>query len=257
VIWVSAEDDSNVVTANRLRAAGADLSMVYDLSEISGTAFTLPEHIPALAEAVRTVQARLVILDPLAGVAPVSLSSVTKVRGILTPVRDMARATGAAVLITHHLTKDGKISGSPAVIDGVRSVLTVQRDKQDPQVRTVSVFKSNMGADAPVVRYKITTDDDGGNAHVQYVSEDELAQPQSGQDKILAVLTAEPQSGQAIAVATGIEYATVRVLMSRMIAAGRAASPSRGWFTLPAGSAVTTAGQGVTGASAVAAAASS
>jgi hypothetical protein len=251
VIWISAEDDSNVVTANRLRAAGADLTRIFDLSEVNGTAFTLPEHIPALADAVRATEARLVILDPLAGVAPVSLSSVTKVRSILTPVRDLARATGAAVLITHHLTKDGKISGSPAVIDGVRSVLTVARDKQDPNVRAVSVLKSNMGADAPVVRYKIQVDDDGGSARVQYVSEDEIAQPLSGQDKILAVLTAEPMSGQAIATATGIEYSTVRVLMSRMIASGKAASPTRGWFTL-AEPAVTTAGQDVTALTAVA-----
>jgi hypothetical protein len=244
VIWISAEDDSNVVTANRLRAAGADLTKIYDLSEINGTAFCLPEHLPALTEAIRKTQARLVILDPLAGVAPVSLSSVTKVRSILTPVRDMARATGAAVLVTHHLTKDGKISGSPAVIDGVRSVLTVTRDKQDADVRAVAVLKSNMGGDADVIRYKIVTDDDGSRARVQYVTDAEL-QPQSGQDKILAILTDEPQSGQAIATVTGIEYSTVRVLMSRMVAAGKASSPSRGWF-------VTTAGQSVTALSAVA-----
>jgi hypothetical protein len=43
VLWISAEDDPNVVTVNRLRAAGADMSRVYDLSTASGC---LPRSAP-------------------------------------------------------------------------------------------------------------------------------------------------------------------------------------------------------------------
>ena len=120
-------------------------------------------------------------------------------------------------------------------------MLTVTRDKADPDVRAVEVIKSNMGGSSPVTRYKVLADDDG-MPRVRYVSEAEV-RPQTGQDAMLAVLSTDvPLSGQELAARTCIAYSTARVLLARMIASGRASSPDRGWFlAVP----VTSAGQSV------------
>ena len=75
VLLVSAEDDPNVVTVNRLRAAGADMRRVFDLSYVAGAPFQVPDNLPELRQAIADIPGcQLVILDPLAGIAPVSPS---------------------------------------------------------------------------------------------------------------------------------------------------------------------------------------
>lgn len=252
VVMISAEDDANVVTVNRLQAAGADMSRVYDLSTVGGALFELPAHLGILRQAIAAIGGvRLVILDPLAGVAPVSLTAVARVRSVLSPLRQLAQDTGCAILITHHLTKGREIAGSRAVVDGVRSVLMVNRSEADEEIRVVSIYKTNMGASDADIRYKVVPAPDGEQAVVEYVTDAE-EKPQSGQDKIMAALkeAARPMSGQEIAARTGIAYSTARVLLARLIASGRAVSPQRGWFSAAG---VTTAGQGVTPLSGVAA----
>lgn len=248
VILVSTEDDPNVVTINRLQAAGADMRRVFDLSTVNGAAFELPLHNAVLHQAISEIgDVRLVVLDPLAGVAPVPLTSVAKVRAILTPLRQIAHDTGCAMVITHHLTKGKEIAGSRAIIDGVRSVLTITRDATDEDVRIVRVHKTNMGSGHTAdIRYKVV--DGPIAATVEYVADS--GEPLSGQERILAVLDGAdgPMSGQEIAAKAGMPYGTARVLFTRLLAAGRIESPRRGTFTRAG---VTnfgvSAGQGITG----------
>lgn len=230
VLLISTEDDVNVVTVNRLHAAGADMARVFDLSTVGGATFELPLHANVLRQAIEEIgNVRLVVLDPLAGVAAtVSLTSVAKVRGILAPLRQIAHDTGCAIVITHHLTKGKEIAGSRAIIDGVRSVLTIERDKTDPDIRIVRVAKSNMGAQPTDIRYTITEGPDG--AEVEYVGEAEAVL--SGPERILKALADAPGSvsGQDLAAKAGMPYGSARVLFTRMLAAGRIGSPGRGTF---------------------------
>ena len=229
VILVSTEDDPNVVTVNRLHAAGADMARVFDLSAVNGAPFELPLHAGVLAQAIAEIgNVALVVLDPLAGVAPVSLTSVTKVRGILAPLRQIAHDTGCAIVITHHLTKGREIAGSRAIIDGVRSVLTITRDAADDAIRIVRVAKSNMGAQPGDIRYTITEGPEG--AGVTYTGEAEAVL--TGPERILKVLAGAPGavSGQDLAAKAGMPYGSARVLFSRMITAGTIGSAGRGSF---------------------------
>ena len=229
VILISTEDDPNVVTVNRLHAAGADMARVFDLSTVNGAPFELPLHANVLRQAIEEIgNVRLVVLDPLAGVAPVSLTSVAKVRGILAPLRQIAHDTGCAIVITHHLTKGKEIAGSRAIIDGVRSVLTISRDATDEDIRIVRVAKSNMGAQPDDIRYTITVGPEG--AGVEYVGA--AAAELSGPERILKALDDAPGSvsGQDLAKKAGMPYGSARVLFTRMLAAGRIGSPGRGTF---------------------------
>jgi putative DNA primase/helicase len=230
VILVSTEDDPNVVTVNRLHAAGADMARVFDLSTVNGAPFELPLHANVLRQAIEEIgNVRLVVLDPLAGVAPVSLTSVAKVRGILAPLRQIAHDTGCAIVITHHLTKGKEIAGSRAIIDGVRSVLTIDRDKVNPDNRIVRVAKSNMGTQPEDIWYTITDGPDG--ACVSYATNASEA-PLSGQERILKALKDAPgtMTGQDLAAAAGMVYGAARPDFARLIAAGKIASPGRGVF---------------------------
>lgn len=244
VLMVSREDDPNVVVVNRLTAAGADLERIADLSMVSGAPFTLPEHAGALRQAIDELPGcRLVILDPLAGVAPVALTSVARVRSVLAPLQRIAADTGVSIVCTHHVTKSGSVAGSAAVVDAVRSVLVIQRDPANPSVRCIRLIKSNMGSqEPPVVRYSIEGEDN--LACVRYLSEPD--KPESGQAAIMRYLRESGQvcSGQAVAAAVKISYATCRVLLARLAAKELVTSPSRGWFAASDMASVTTAGQG-------------
>jgi putative DNA primase/helicase len=205
------------------------MARVFDLSTVNGAPFELPLHANVLRQAIEEIgNVRLVVLDPLAGVAPVSLTSVAKVRGILAPLRQIAHDTGCAIVITHHLTKGKEIAGSRAIIDGVRSVLTISRDSTDEDIRIVRVAKSNMGAQPDDIRYTITEGPEG--AGVEYVGA--AAEALSGPERILKALDDAPGSvsGQDLASAAGMPYGSARVLFTRMLAAGRIGSPGRGTF---------------------------
>lgn len=237
VIMVAAEDSSQVVTVGRLKAAGADLSRVHDLSMPGGMPFDLGEHIPVLREAIRELgDCRLVIIDPLAAVSPVPLQSVAKVRGLFRPLQAIAWETGTAILITHHVTKAGVVAGSQAIRDGVRCVLTVEADDDDPEVRAVAVAKTNMGSDkVPALRYSVVTDEATGLPHVLYLPAAGDV-PESAQAQLSVALSragGSALSPQQLAAATGLPYATVRGTVRRMVTAGLAVSPARGLYAAP------------------------
>jgi hypothetical protein len=245
VLMVSSEDDRHVVVVNRLIAAGADLGQIADMSMVDGAPFTLPEHSGALRQALDELPGcRLVVLDPLAGLAPFPLTSVARVRSVLAPLQRIAQDTGVSILLTHHTTKAGAVAGSVAVVDAVRSVLVIERDKSNPSVRCVRSVKSNMGSqEPPVVRYVIEGEDMA--AHVKYLSEPD--RPESGQAAILRWLreSGDLHSGQDIAAGVKIAYSTVRVLLARLAAKDLVTSPARGWFAATSDSpGVTTAGHG-------------
>ena len=159
VILVSAEDDASSATSWRLRAARADLRKVHDLTLLEdGEPFELPDALPQLRRAIDMIgDVRLIVLDPLAALASVPISSnVTVRRAIITPLRALARDTGAAIVLIHHVTKSGKVAGSQGLMDGLRQVLTVAKSEDDPRVRMLHVEKSNLAADdLPDVRYCI------------------------------------------------------------------------------------------------------
>lgn len=169
VLLVTPEDDPNSAMAYRLRAAGADLANVYDMTEgfrISDEGIAaLRAHIDAIAptqrqrardnEPAQASDVKLIWIDPLSANTSVSLtSSNTRVRQkVIDPLRDVARDYDLSIVAIVHTTKNGSVAGSKAVTEAARSVLMVERViLRESDIRVLKIHKSNVGDDklAPI-----------------------------------------------------------------------------------------------------------
>ena len=101
----------------------------------------------------------LVILDPFADMLgeKSTISTVKGARAVLKPIKLITRQLDIALIIVHHLTKDGKVSGSPAVVDALRLAFIIERGGpgEAEDVRVIMPAKSNI-ASGQAQRYRIT-----------------------------------------------------------------------------------------------------
>jgi hypothetical protein len=155
VVIVSAEDDAGDTLRPRLEAAGADLTRVHELRIQCGQYEVLPTltaHLPLIEEALRTKDAKLLILDPLVAVLGdrVDMHKDQDMRRALGPVKALAEKLGVAVVGIRHFNKNVNASalhrggGSIGISGGARSVLAVARDPQEPKRRILAAVKSNV-----------------------------------------------------------------------------------------------------------------
>jgi predicted ATP-dependent serine protease len=152
VVLVSHEDNPNTSTVWRLRAHGADLGNVFDVSlDVNGNEFHLPEHIGLLRSAVDQTQAQLVVLDNYSAISTAPMT-VKGCRSVIGPLQRMARETGCAVVVISHTRKDGQMAGSQGLIDAVRCELRLTRDSQSSD-RILSVARTNLSGTIPDVRF--------------------------------------------------------------------------------------------------------
>jgi DNA-binding transcriptional ArsR family regulator len=235
VIYIGLEDSPEASTVHRLAAAGAELGNVIDASESpSGTPFDVTADLPWLREVNdQAGGVRLVVVDTLSAASPVSLTAVATVRNkVMRPLLAFARDTGAAVLAVHHTTKAGDVAGSKAIVDGVRTVLMIERDTADPRIRSLKLHKTNIASDQLAdVRY--TLSGEGRDAAVSWLCD--IGQhtgrgpASNGRARVLMLLrnTSAPMSAQQIAQRTGIAYPTVRVILHRLGGQGLVLSDGR------------------------------
>ena len=113
----------------------------------------------ALWRAVRSLGARLVVIDPVsAALADVSTTETGPVRAFLRALTAEAEAAGAGVLLVAHDTKAarnaaargedpgaGIVAGSAAWYDGARGVLSLMRDPGSGDDRLLECVKANYG----------------------------------------------------------------------------------------------------------------
>lgn len=242
VLLVTSEDDPNMAMAYRLRAAGADLSRVYDMTEdfIVGHARRGDsDSIPALRETIASIgDVRLVVIDPLSAVAAIALTSsnVRVRREIMNPLERVAKDTGVALVLVHHTVKSGNVAGTKGITDAARIVLRVSRAPQDERIRLIHVEKTNIAnAGAGDVAY--TVSGQFPDVRVQYLEapEDpaEVKAPTVA-DNALAYLasTGKPADAQTISQAIGAGYAATRVALTRLKASGQVSNPARGIWVL-------------------------
>jgi hypothetical protein len=117
-------------------------------------------------------------------------------------------------------------------------VLKIERSKETPGERTLSVLKSNIAADdGEGIRYGLAGD--GPATTIEWAWDAVRRGPgpdATGQARILLLLrnSPGPVSAQLIAAKTGIKYAVVRVLLSRMKRRGEVIpGAARGSWTVP------------------------
>ena len=233
VIVVSAEDDPNTSLVWRLMAAGADLSRVVNLCDVDGVPFSLPGHFTALRQAITAADnCRLIVLDPLSGLSDVSLTAVATVRKlIMRPLQCVARDFGVALLLVHHLTKDGKtVAGSAAVVDTTRSALLVEPDSDNPAVKVVRVHKTNIGAPSTApLRYRLSGD--WPQTSVEWL-DSETAETGPAMQRVLMALrnSGHPLTTQQLATMTGLNHGHVRVIVHRLGKSGVVQQPAKGLY---------------------------
>jgi AAA domain/Bifunctional DNA primase/polymerase, N-terminal/Primase C terminal 1 (PriCT-1) len=176
VVLLSAEDDPADTIKPRLDAAGADTTRVVLLSAIRGEdgnrSPELPLDLPYLETAIASVNAVLVIVDPLMAFLGSRVDSYRDqdVRRALMPLKELAERTGAAVLVVRHLNK--KAGGSPiyrgggsiGIIGAARAGLLVGKDPSDPGRRVLAVSKNNLAPEASSLGFQLVEAENGASA---------------------------------------------------------------------------------------------
>ena len=125
--------------------------------------FNLDRDLPALEQAIRTTGARVVIVDPLSAYLGGRDSfKDSDLRGLLTPLADLAERTAVAVLGVLHLTKGAqrrlllRAQGNIAFVAQARTVLAVGEDPETPGRRLLVCVKSNLGPMPPALAFRLT-----------------------------------------------------------------------------------------------------
>src|SRR5262245_57815994 len=168
VIWFNAEDGERDTVLPRLTAAGADLNRIHFVNgaRVGGVEkmFSLVTDLQLLRSAIEKIgNVVLVIIDPVSaylGVGKVDGRSATDVRGVLTPLKDMAEELHVAVIgISHFNKKDDiksallRVSDSIAWVAAARHVYAVVGDPEAKQCKLFVKAKNNLARDAKALRY--------------------------------------------------------------------------------------------------------
>src|SRR5262249_1452858 len=168
VIWFNAEDGQRDTVLPRLVAAGADPKQVHFVkgARVGGEdkMFSLVTDLRLLRKAIERIgNVVLVIIDPVSaylGVGKVDGRSATDVRGVLTPLKDMAEELHVAVIgICHFNKKDDiksallRVSDSIAYVAAARHVYAVLDDPDDKDCKLFVKAKNNLARDTKALRY--------------------------------------------------------------------------------------------------------
>jgi hypothetical protein len=174
VVVLDAEDGLADTIKPRLEAAGSDVSKVLALPAINpdDTLFGIPRDIPRLERAIRRVDARLVIVDPLAVFMKGDPNKDNEVRKALTPLADMVERLNVAVVVVRHFNKNGDAKalyrggGSIGIIGAARSALAVAPHPHDDDMKVLVPQKGNLSKKAATLAYSI--EDCNGVPRIQW-----------------------------------------------------------------------------------------
>lgn len=166
VVLISAEDDLADTIRPRLDAAGADPSRVLALSTVPSKGgerpFSIPGDLPVLEETIKRISAVLVVIDPLAAFLDgrVDSNRDQDVRQALWLLAELAKRTGAAIVVIRHLNKKPGMraiyrgGGSIGIIGAARSGLLAAK-RRDSGDLALAIVKNNLCAPAPTLRYRV------------------------------------------------------------------------------------------------------
>jgi putative DNA primase/helicase len=168
VIWFNAEDDARDTVLPRLIAAGADPKRAHFVNgaRVGGEdkTFSLVTDLRLLRKAIERIgNVVLVIIDPVSaylGVGKVDSRSATDVRGILTPLKELAEELHIAVVAIAHFNKKDdiksallRVSDSIAYVAAARHVYAVLDDPENKDSKLFVKAKNNLAPDKKALRY--------------------------------------------------------------------------------------------------------
>lgn len=156
VLLMNAEDDTRDTIRPRVLASNGDPDRVRVFAS-PGIGLDriprFPEDCGSLEVAIRETQAALVVIDPMMTFFPpdVCANNSQAVCTALMPLAAIAADTGACILLVRHLRKTGGASaiyrgvGSISILGSVRTALMIARHPDDPELRVLTMTKTNIG----------------------------------------------------------------------------------------------------------------
>lgn len=183
VLIAANEDAWGYTIVPRLVAAGADLEKVYRVDvQHDGTVsgLILPKDCRALEEEARTVDAAVLMCDPILSMIDetINVNKAQELRRALEPLKRLAESADLAIPALAHFNKTqgvdvlSMVAGSRAWTEIARAVISIARDEHAEQYTcVVSQEKNNLGrSDVPDQAYTLVDTvleaDDGQEARV-------------------------------------------------------------------------------------------
>jgi putative DNA primase/helicase len=179
VLIVNVEDAIDDTIVPRLKAHGADLDRVFIFSTVpdgkGGTRLlNLPDDLLLLENKVIQREAVLLIIDPVMTMLGGDANKDQEARKALTPIRDMAERTGAAVVSVRHLNKSVGLKaiqrggGNMGLIGVARAGSFFAEHPDDDSLRVMAPHKSNLAEKLPSLSYRIITSAVHDTARVEW-----------------------------------------------------------------------------------------
>lgn len=169
VVLLQAEDSVATTVRPCIEAAGGDPSriLVYNRKLFADQPLSLPDDKDVITKAIEEVEAKLVVIDPLAAFLAGSSNSEATIRKALSELAVIAERSKVAIVIVRHLTKGRsgntkyRGSGSIGIIGAARSALIVADDpnSSDPHQHVLALNKSNL-SDARSLIYRTSKQSD-------------------------------------------------------------------------------------------------
>jgi hypothetical protein len=209
VVLLSAEDGLADTIRPRLDAAGADVSMVHALTDISYTdedgkhqkrPVTLGD-VEHIEQVVAEHAAKLVVVDVLMAFLPGDANAHRDqdVRRVLSQLSAMCERQNCCLVLLRHLNKAGGGSalyrggGSIGIVGAARVGLLAALDPDDDAKRLLAVTKSNLAAKAPTLSYRLQDAPEHGCAHVAW-----LGASTRTADELVNTLTSANEQGSEL-----------------------------------------------------------
>ena len=169
VILISSEDDASDTIKPRLEAAGADTRHVHVIDAVlddqkKPRSWRLDDHEVIDKLITELGDVRLIVIDPVtAYVGGKDGHSTSDVRGLLSPLMDLASREKFAILAVSHLNKSGKdeaitrVIGSLAYVAAARAAFIVGRHPTIEDARCLAPLKNNLGDDKTGFGYRVVS----------------------------------------------------------------------------------------------------
>lgn len=161
VIYQCSEDGVSDTIKPRLEKSGADCRNIAFINEEIHSGLTLDDE--RIRQAIIDFRPRLVVIDPIQAYlgSDSDLQIAGKARRLMRRLSLWASTYDCAVVLIGHLNKKENSKGlyrslgSIDVVAAARSVLQVERDTEDADIRVVTQIKNSLGPSEAVIRFVI------------------------------------------------------------------------------------------------------
>lgn len=159
VVYQCFEDDVSDTIKPRLESAGANCSKVAYIRDNNNSLNLDDKRIEAT---IKQTNAKLLVLDPIQSFLQDSdLNSAGRIRSILSNLVRIAKVYDCAIILIGHLNKSNSAKniyrglGSIDITAISRSVLMIERDEENPQIRYIYPIKSSLALEGDPLEFQI------------------------------------------------------------------------------------------------------